>query len=93
MDFLKSLVGKDQETITEAIKEMAENTEKVRIQEKEIVNLQNELDDAKEQVHYLKNKLNQKYDLIDDMEREIDIIEDKYKDLRERFCGERHNYF
>ena len=40
MDFLLSLVGKEQETITEAIKEMAENTEKVKIQEKEIVSLQ-----------------------------------------------------
>ena len=31
-----SLVGKDQETITEAIKMMAENVEKVKVQEKEI---------------------------------------------------------
>ena len=34
MDYLMSLVGKDQETITEAIKEMAENVDKVKNQEK-----------------------------------------------------------
>ena len=30
MDYLLSLVGKDQETITEAIKGLAENSEKVK---------------------------------------------------------------
>ena len=36
MDYLMSLVGKDQETIFDAIKEIAENVEKVKTQEKEI---------------------------------------------------------
>ena len=37
MDYLLSLVGKDQETITEAITVPAENGEKGKTQEKEIL--------------------------------------------------------
>ena len=33
-------------------------------------------------MHYLKNKLNQIYDIIDDMEQEIDNIDDKYKEAK-----------
>ena len=42
MEYLLSLVGKDQDTITEAIKEMAENVEQVKNQEKEMDELHNE---------------------------------------------------
>ena len=79
MDYLLSLVGKDQETITEAIKELAKNAEKVKIQEEKINDLQSELEDNKEEIHYLKNKLNQKYDLIEDMEYEIEKSEEKFE--------------
>ena len=79
MDYLLSLVGKDQETITEAIKELAKNAEKVKIQEEKINDLQSELEDNKKEIHYLKNKLNQKYDLIEDMEYEIEKSEDKFE--------------
>ena len=58
-----SLVGKDQETIVDAIKEMAENREKVKFQEQEIDDLKNEVDEAKEQIHYLKNKIDKKYEM------------------------------
>ena len=44
MDYLLSLVGKDQGTITEAIKELAENAEKVKLQEKQIEDLKSEID-------------------------------------------------
>ena len=44
MDYLLSLVGKDQETITELIKELAENAEKVKLQEKQIDDLKSEID-------------------------------------------------
>ena len=64
MDYMLSLVGKDQDTITEAIKELAENADKVKAQEKEIIDLQSEMDAAKDQIHYLEGKLNQKYDII-----------------------------
>jgi chromosome segregation ATPase len=73
MDYLLSLVGKDQDTIVDAIKDLAENSEKVKLQEKEINNLKSEIDDAKEEIHYLRNKLDQKYDLIE--EHEIDKTE------------------
>ena len=63
-----SLVGKDQETITEAIKELARNSEKVKALEKENIDLNSMLEETKEEIHYLKTKLDQKYDIIDDME-------------------------
>ena len=77
MDYLMSLVGKDQDTITEAIKELAENADKVKAQEKEISDMHSELDKAKENIHFLKNKLDQKYDVIEDLEHDLDQIEEK----------------
>ena len=59
-----SLVGKDQDTIVEAIKELAENSEKVKLKEKEIEKLHNDLDKNKEEVHYLRNKLDYKRDKV-----------------------------
>ena len=50
MDYLMSLVGKDQETIVDAIKEMAENVEKVKNQENEMEELNNELENHKEEI-------------------------------------------
>ena len=47
MDYLLSLVGKDEDTILNAMKEMVKNGEKVKNQEKEI-------DQFKDEVHYLK---------------------------------------
>ena len=78
MDYLLSLVGKDQETITEAIKELAENSGKIKTIEKENKDLLGELEESKEEIHYLKNKLNQKYDLIDDLEHDLDRHEEKF---------------
>ena len=80
MDYLMSLVGKDQETITEAIKELAENCEKVKTLEKENSDMHSELKEANDEIHYLKNKLNQKYDMLDDLEHELDKSEEKLKD-------------
>ena len=82
MDYLLSLVGKDQDTIVDAIKDLAANAEKVKDQQKEIVDIQKELDESKEEIHYLNNKLNQKYDIIEDMENDLDKIEEKYKDAQ-----------
>ena len=84
MEYLQSLVGKDQETITNAIKEMAENTQKVKIQEKKITDLQTELLENRDEIHYLKNKINQKYDMIDDMEHDLDKNKEELKDLKKQ---------
>ena len=70
MDYLFSLVGKDQETITQAIKELAENSEKVKCQEKEIKQLDVECEEIKEEVHYLRNKIELKRDIFIDLEHE-----------------------
>ena len=82
MDYLLSLVGKDQDTIVDAIKDLAENAEKVKAQELEIKELINKLDEDKEEKHYLKNKLDQKYDMIDDMENELEQMERKCKETK-----------
>ena len=74
-----SLVGQDQDTITEAIKELAENVEKVKHQEKEMDELNNELENCKEEIHYLRNKVDQKRDVIEDMENELEKIEEKFE--------------
>ena len=51
MDYFMSLVGKDGETIVDAIKEMADNVEKFKAQEKEMKKLYNKLDDNKEKIN------------------------------------------
>jgi cell shape-determining protein MreC len=63
MEYLLSLVGKDQETIKEAIKELAENSVKVKALKKENSDLHDEL---------VGSKIDQKYDLIEDMECEME---------------------
>ena len=45
MDYILSLVGKDQETITQEITELAENAEKVKLKEKEIDEVKSEIDE------------------------------------------------
>jgi predicted RNase H-like nuclease (RuvC/YqgF family) len=82
MEYILSLVGKDQETITEAIKNLAENAEKVKKLEMENSDLHIELEESKEEIHYLKNKLNQKYDLVEDLEHELDKNEEKFEEAK-----------
>ena len=43
---------------------MLRNEEKVKVQEDIITNLESELDEYKGEIHYLKNKLYTKYDVI-----------------------------
>ena len=82
MEYLLSLVGKDEDTIKEAIEELAQNGEKVKAQEKVIEKLQNQMDDYKEEINFLKYKLDQKYDFIEDLELEIDKTEEKLKSVK-----------
>ena len=82
MDYLLSLVGQDENTIVDAIKDLAANAEKVKAQENEINEQNNELEKDKEELHYLRSKLDQKYDIIDDMENELDQIEMKLKETK-----------
>ena len=97
-----SLVGKDQETITKAIKELAENSEKVKLQETQIKELDDKNDEFKEEVHYLWNKLDLKRDIIEDLENEMErkVVEmnelrndldskEKGLDLLEKFIKDR----
>ena len=73
----------ENEIVTKTIittKELAENSEKVKALEKENGDLHSEQEESKDEVHYLKNKLNQKYDMLDDLEHDLDKKEEKLKD-------------
>jgi chromosome segregation ATPase len=83
MDYLLSLVGKDEETILEAMKEMVENVDKVKNKEKEIYELNDRLEDHTEEIHFLRNKLDQKRNVIEDMENELEKIDEKYKKAKD----------
>ena len=83
MDYLLSLVGKDEETILDAMKEMVENVDKVKNKEKEIDELNNKLEDHTEEIYYLRNKLDQKRNVIEEMENESEKIDEKYKKAKD----------
>ena len=85
MDYLLSLIGKDEATIVDAIKDLAANSEKVKAQEIEIKELFNKIDDNKEEVHFLKNKLDQKFDFIEDLENDLEHVEIKLKEAQKKF--------
>ena len=38
------------------------------------------MEDNKEEIHYLRRKVDQKYDIIEDVENELDTMEQKYED-------------
>ena len=41
-----------------------------------------ELEESKEEIHYLKNKLNQKYTLVEDLKHDLDRNEEKFKETK-----------
>ena len=59
------VIGNDQETTVESLKQLAENGEEGKHQEKEIKRILDELEDSKEEIHYLKNELEHNNDVID----------------------------
>ena len=72
---MKSLLGKDESFVLERLQNMIKNEEKVKEQEESIRTLESEVLDSKEEIQYLRNKLDQKCDTIDDLEQEIEKIE------------------
>ena len=83
MEYLLSLLGKDQETITEDIKELAANAEKVKSQSNEIDKLFGDIDESKEEINYLHNKLESKRNLVDDLECELEKKDDQIYKLND----------
>ena len=81
---MESLVGKDEVFIVEKLHCMVRNEERVKVQDDIIKNLESEIDDSKEEIHFLKTKLDQKYDIIDDMERELNKFDDLEKETRKK---------
>ena len=79
MDYLMSLLGKDQETVVEALKTLAENGERLKVTEKELEEVKIEIEDLKDE-----NQQNQKKikDLKDDLHYERNFNEDLETDLK-----------
>ena len=86
-----SLVGKDQETITQAIKDLAENFEKVKIQEKKIENLIDENDNLKEENYNLNNKLKYERENNNDLEEDLKRKVGEFEELRKCVENNDHN--
>jgi predicted RNase H-like nuclease (RuvC/YqgF family) len=60
-----------------------------------IKNLTSEVEDAQKEISFLKRKLDQKYDIIADLERELDKFDDLEKEIRatqENTSWSRHSY-
>ena len=74
-----SLLGKDQETVMEALKTLAENGERLKATETELEEVKKEVEDLKDE-----NKQNQKKikDLLDDLQYERNENEDLEIDLK-----------
>ena len=81
---LESFVGKDELYVVEKLQCMANNEETIKAQKETITNLKSEVEDSKEEIHFLKTKLDQKYDIIEDMERELDKFDDLEKEIRKK---------
>ena len=80
MDYLLSMVEKDQDTIVEVIKELAKYADKVKIQEEKINDQQSELEDNKEvieerdrllkEIPYIEKENKDKVELLENIEKE-----------------------
>jgi len=74
-----SLLGQDQDTVIEALKTLAENGERLKVTEKELEEVKNEVEDLKDE-----NQQHQKEirDLKDDLQYERNLNEDLEIDLK-----------
>jgi septal ring factor EnvC (AmiA/AmiB activator) len=79
---MKSLLGKDESFVLDRLQDMMKNEEKVKEQEEIIRSLESEVLDSKEETQYLRNKLDQKGDTIDDLEQEIEKIETEVDEIK-----------
>ena len=87
MDYLLSLVGKDQDTIIDAIKELAKHADKVKIQEEKINDQQSELEDNKEviddrdrllkEIPHIEKENKDKVELLENIEKEKATLKEK----------------
>ena len=76
---IKSMLGKDEGHVLETLQSLIKNGEKCYALEEEMEDFKSELERAKEENHYLNNKLENKRDIIDDMEIELNQFEIKVK--------------
>ena len=80
---MKSLLGKDEEHILETLQSMIKDRENVKDQEEKIKTLEIELEESKQEIHYLTNKLEHKRDVIHDIEHDLELYERKNKETNQ----------
>ena len=74
-----SLLGKDQETVIEALKTLSENGERLKVTESELEEVKNEVEDLKDENRQKVKKIR---DLKDDLQYESNLNEDLESDLK-----------
>ena len=79
---IESMLGRDENFILEKLQSLIKSEETVKDQRKEMEILYSDLENYREDNHYLKNKLDNKRDIIDDMEVELDRFETNFKDAK-----------
>ena len=77
---IKSMLGKDETFVLDRLQSFIKNEDKVKDQEKEIDNLKEDIENLREENHYLKNKIENKMEIMDDMENDLDKFEIRYRD-------------
>ena len=71
---MRSFLGRDQEFVMEKLQYLMRSEEIVEKQKEEIENMKNDLERFKEENFHLKNKLDYKRDIIEDLESELEIF-------------------
>ena len=74
------MLGKGEGHVLETLQSLIKKGEKCDAFEEEIDDIKSDLEISKEENYYLKNKLETKRDIIDDMEIELEKYENKLKD-------------
>ena len=70
---MKSLLGKNEAHVLTKMQSLVEKAERFDVQKEDIDNLKNDIEKLREENYYLKNKLDTKRDIIEDMESDLDI--------------------
>ena len=79
---MKSLLGKDEANVFDRLQSLIRKGEHFDALERDVEKIEKELDESKEENHYLNNKLDYKRDLIEDMEIELNKYERQVEEAK-----------
>ena len=80
---MKSMLGKNEQHIVATLQSLIKDGENFKAQEEIVKKLESELEESKEEIHYLKNKVEHKRDVIDDLEHDLEMYEKQNKESKE----------